>query len=147
MQTLLTVIMTWLSINFGLPETGELPAVELASRAEMAAVRQERVATGTSQALAPDVGEKVFAIYDDESATIYLHHDWSGATPAESSLLVHELVHHLQNVGGMEFACAGAREKVAYRAQRAWLELFDRTLEQEFGLDPMTVLVRSNCLM
>jgi hypothetical protein len=33
-----------------------------------------------------------------------------------------------------------------YRAQRAWLALFGRTLEQEFDIDPMTVLVRTNCL-
>ena len=55
------------------------------------------------------------------------------------------MVHHLQNVAGMKFACAGEREKDAYRAQRAWLELFGRTLEQEFELDPMTILLRTNC--
>jgi hypothetical protein len=45
----------------------------------------------------------------------------------------------------MTFACPGKREKDAYRAQRAWLELFDRTLEGEFGIDPMTLLVRTSC--
>ena len=38
-------------------------------------------------------GPAVHAIYDDGSRTIYLPEDWTGATPAEVSLLVHEMVH------------------------------------------------------
>jgi hypothetical protein len=87
----------------------------------------------------------VNAIYDDASRTIYLPEQWTGATPAEVSLLVHELVHHLQNVAGLKFDCAEAREKLAYSAQARWLELFGKTLVDEFSLDPMTVLVRTNC--
>ena len=44
MQALLTVIMTWLSINFGLPATHDHPSVELASPAQMATVRYSRLA-------------------------------------------------------------------------------------------------------
>ena len=153
MQALLTVIVTWLSINFGLPATHERPRVEFASPAQMAAVRYsrlaavrpDRVAAESGRLAPPKTGEDVFAIYDNATRTIYLHENWTGATPADSSLLVHEVVHHLQNAAGMKFACAGEREKDAYRAQRAWLALFGRTLEQEFELDPMTILLRSNC--
>jgi hypothetical protein len=153
MQALLTVIVTWLSINFGLPATYEHPRVELASPAQMAAVRHSRLAAMGRDRVAPEgerlaqreISEEVFAIYDDATRTIYLHRNWTGTTPADSSLLVHELVHHLQNVAAMKFDCAGEREKAAYRAQRAWLELFGRTLEQEFEIDPMTVLIRTNC--
>jgi hypothetical protein len=153
MQALLTVIVTWLSINFGLPAVYEYPRVELASPAQMAAVRYsrlaavrpDRVAAERGQLAPAEVGENVFAIYDDATRTIYLHQNWTGATPADSSLLVHEMVHHLQNIAGTKFACAGEREKDAYRAQRTWLELFGRTLEHEFELDPMTILVRTDC--
>lgn len=154
MQTLLAVIVTWLSINFGLPATDELPRVEFASPAQMAAVRDSRMtvpppgrtAAESGRPVPPETGGDVLAIYDDATRTIYLPRNWTGATPADSALLVHEMVHHLQNVAGTKFACAGEREKDAYRAQRAWLALFGRTPEQEFGLDPMTILLRTNCL-
>jgi hypothetical protein len=64
----------------------------------------------------------------------------------ELSVLVHEMVHHLQNAGGLKYACAQAREKTAYQAQDKWLRQFGRNLTVAFALDPMTVLVRTNCM-
>jgi hypothetical protein len=55
------------------------------------------------------------------------------------------MVHHLQNAANEKFACPQEREKHAYKAQREWLALFGRTIEQEFEIDAMTILVRSNC--
>lgn len=154
MEILLTTIILWLSANFGLATTDELPRVEIVSPAKMAEVRYNRLALIRSARpaveagrTAPhDLGHDVHAIYDDLGRTIYLHEQWTGASPAQTSLLVHEMVHHLQNVAGEKFMCAQEREKDAYRAQRAWLAQFGRTLEDEFGLDPMTVLVRTNCM-
>ena len=153
MQVLLTVLVTWLSANFGLPAISEHPRIEIVPPAKMAevrysrleATRSDRVAAETGRLALPEVGHDVFAIYDDLSRTIYLPKNWTGKTPAEVSVLVHELVHHLQNVGGLKYDCAEAREKPAYRAQSGWLELFGKNLGEEFDLDPMTVLVRTNC--
>jgi hypothetical protein len=153
MQALLTVLVTWLSASFGLPAIYEHPQIELVSPAKMAEVRYsrlgttrpDRVAAEAGRLAAPDIGHDVFAIYDDVSKTIYLPEGWTGRTPREISVLVHELVHHLQNVGTLTYFCAEAREKPAYRAQAAWLELFGKNLADEFDLDPMTVLVRTNC--
>jgi uncharacterized protein DUF6647 len=154
MQALLTVIVTWLSISFGLPTNYEHPRVELVSAAEMADVRHSRVASRlpdriaaeTAPSAPPEFGHEVHAIYDDGSRTIYLPAEWTVATPAEVSLLVHELVHHLQNVTGLTYDCPEAREKPAYRAQARWLELFGKNLADEFGLDAMTILLRTSCM-
>jgi hypothetical protein len=154
MQTLLTVIVTWLSMNFGLPAVYEHPRVQFASTAEMAEIRYglaasnrpDRVAAAAGQSASAEFAHDVQAIYDDRSSTIYLPEGWTGATPAEGSLLVHELVHHLQNAGGLRYGCAEAREKSAYQAQARWLELFGTSLAAEFELDAMTVLVRTNCM-
>ncbi|MCC6946418.1 MAG: hypothetical protein IT539_01495 [Bradyrhizobiaceae bacterium] len=154
MEALLTVLVTWLSANLDLPPIYDHPRIEMVSAAKMAEVRYSRIgaaqldrvaAEAGSQAL-PEIGHDVFAIYDDVGRTIYLPQGWTGTTPAEVSVLVHELVHHLQNVGRLAFDCAGEREKPAYRAQARWLELFGKSLAGEFGLDPMTVLVRTNCM-
>jgi hypothetical protein len=154
MQELLTVIVTWLSINFGLPPVYEHPRVEFVSAATMADVRysrlasnrQERVAAEAGHATQTKFGHDVHAIYDDLSRTIYLPEGWTGETPAEVSVLVHELVHHLQNVAVLKYDCSEAREKPAYQAQARWLELFDKNLAEEFEIDEMTVLVRTNCM-
>jgi hypothetical protein len=58
---------------------------------------------------------------------------------------VHEMVHHLQNVGGLKYPCPDAREKPAYLAQDRWLRRFGLDLETAFGIDLFTVLVRSAC--
>jgi hypothetical protein len=154
MQMLLTVIVTWLSINFGLPTSYEHPRVEFVSAARMAEVRYSRLGgTGVDRLTAEagrsapaEVGHDVKAIYDDLSRTIYLPDQWTAASPAEVSVLVHEMVHHLQNLGGLKYDCAAAREKPAYAAQARWLELFGKSLADEFELDGMTILVRTNCM-
>lgn len=91
-------------------------------------------------------GGALHAVYDNPSRTIYLPEDWSTDSPAGLSVLVHEMVNHLQNVAGLAYPCAAARERPAYRAQARWLGLFGTTLEAEFGVDPMTLLVRTTCV-
>jgi hypothetical protein len=60
--------------------------------------------------------------------------------------LVHEMVHHLQNVNGQKFECPAAREKPAYLAQDQWLKQFGHTLENDFNVDMFTVVVKSACI-
>jgi len=38
------------------------------------------------------------------------------------------MVHDLQNVGGLKYACPQAREKPVYQAQDKWLAQFNGTL-------------------
>jgi hypothetical protein len=144
MHALLTVIIAWLAVNFDLPVTDVHPQIAFVQPSEMAAVR-----IGRASENGPDSAEAesdaFFAVYDDQASVMYLPADWSPEGAAATSLLVHEMVHHLQNVAGLTYACAGEREKPAYAAQRAWLELFDMSIEEEFSLDAMTILVRTNC--
>jgi hypothetical protein len=155
MNALLTTIVTWLSIHFALPAIHEHPRIELVPPAKMAALRyrglaSDRVplpATVEHASDAPlDAAKNIVALYDREKKIIYLPEGWTGRTPAELSVLVHEMVHHLQNLGGERYECPAAMEKPAYKAQAKWLEQFDRTLEGEFELDGLTLLVRTNCL-
>ncbi len=153
MQTLLTVLMTWLSINAGLPAVHQHPGVEFVSATKMEEVRKRRL-TAAGQADAPrsealasnGAGHGVHGIYDDQGQTIYLPQGWTAASPADLSVLIHELAHHVQSVSKLRYDCAGAREKLAYEAQSRWLALFDKNLADEFQLDAMTILVRSNCM-
>jgi len=91
-------------------------------------------------------GSEIVAVYEDATQTIFLPEGWAGASPAEMSVLVHEMVHHLQGNAKLGYACPQEREKLAYAAQQRWLGLFGRTLSSEFEIDPFTLLVRTGCM-
>ncbi len=88
----------------------------------------------------------ILAVYDDTSNVIFLRQDWTGSTPADLSILVHEMVHRGQNLAGLKYACVQEREELAYEAQHRWLQLFGRNLESEFQIDPFSRLARSICM-
>jgi hypothetical protein len=78
--------------------------------------------------------------------TIYLPEGWTGSTAVEQSLLVHEMVHHLQSLGKLTYDCPQARERLAYTAQETWLARSERSLAGEFRIDPFMLAVSTRCI-
>lgn len=134
---LLEIIELWLVSNFDLVPAETAPELRTMPAADLVALRY-----GTGSQVRP--GDVVGA-YDHGSRTIYLIDDWSGRGAAEISVIVHEMVHHLQSSAGISFPCPAAREKLAYEAQDAWLRLFGTDLNGAFGIDPATLLVSTIC--
>ena len=151
MQAMLTVIVTWLSISLGLPATYDHPRVETVPHATLVALRygQSSSDPASKSAVAANGAipnaQDLVAVYDTPRRTIYLAEGWSGKTPAEVSVLVHEMVHHLQNLSGSKYECMQEREALAYKAQDMWLRLFGEDLEKTFEINPMALLVRTRC--
>jgi hypothetical protein len=153
-QTLLTEIVTWLSANFDLPAIQDHPSVEFVSPAKLASMRNEDRGflpdrtreTGIYQPVEATHQRETVALYEGTTKTIFLSNTWTGTTPAEQSVLVHEMVHHLQNLGKLKFECPMAREKLAYIAQNQWLKQFGKDLETEFQVDMFTILISSACM-
>lgn len=146
MEQLIAVIVAWLSFNYALPDDAPMPTVRYAAPAQIAQMRLRPFASLNDAAVAREVArQEVVAIYDDDRATVYLPHGWTGRDPVESSVLVHELVHHLQAVAGIRYACPQEREALAFRAQEEWLRLFGSSLERAFSIDGLTLLVRTTC--
>ena len=154
MDALMTTIAIWLSANFGFPEAAIHPHVKFVNQHDLVEARASILETEEEKAklrasLAgggdPGQGHGFVALYDDTSRTIYLQEDWSTTSAADVSVLVHEMVHHLQNEGGIEYPCEEGREHPAYQAQRKWLENAGTNLEQEFEIDAMTLLVLTKC--
>jgi hypothetical protein len=135
--SLIDTIELWLVTNFDL-EAGASPP----DLVTVAASRLVEIRYGAASAVSPG---DVMGAYDDASRTIYLTEGWNGRTPEQLSVLVHEMVHHLQASADMRFACPAEREVLAYRAQDAWLRLFGMDLESAFGIDPATLLVATVC--
>jgi hypothetical protein len=149
----LNEIARWLSENFDLPYADDPPRVERATPAHLLRLRYRALLPLRSQAIGgehstplPEYRRELVAVYDDSSRTIYLPEGWTGATVAEQSVVVHEMVHHLQNLAGLKYACGGAREKPAYLAQAHWLKSHGLELEKEFEVDMFTVVGLSACM-
>jgi hypothetical protein len=153
-QGLLTEIAAWLSTNFDLPAIATPPRIELVSSAKLATMRYEDSdfsggpsrLTGVNVPIEAALQRNVVALYNYKTETIFLLDTWTGTSPAERSVVVHEMVNRLQNLANLEFECPQAREKRAYEAQNQWLEQFGTNLETEFELDKFTVLVSSACM-
>jgi hypothetical protein len=147
---LVDAIGKWIAATIDLRPVSERPAFRFAPRAMLADLRYGRILAGAKAGAmtgydptrpAPDI----VAFYDRSTKTIYLADDWSG-NPVHLSVLVHEMVHHFQNVAGLRYPCPEAREHLAYLAQNKWLALFGSGLEAAFGLDRLTMLVKTNCI-
>jgi hypothetical protein len=141
MEALLTAIVIWLSANYSLPASFDHPRVAFVSAEKITSARHENIGQMPLNQSESDI----VSLYNDDQRTIYLRDEWTGKTPADLSILVHEMVHHLQNIGRLKFECPQAREEVAYQAQERWLGLFGRDLSRDFQMDPFTILVKSNC--
>jgi hypothetical protein len=135
--SLLDTIELWLVANFDLEPAADQPELVIVAASELVEMRY-------GSASSVSAGE-VMGAYDEASRTIYLTDGWNGRTADQVSVLVHEMVHHLQSSGDMRFACPAEREALAYRAQDAWLRLFGMGLESAFGIDPATLLVATVC--
>lgn len=153
METLGAALMLWISVNFGMPvERVAPPAVERIPAEAIARIHHQPDAPATESIaghrlladLTPAM-RTVVAVYDSRTATIYLPEDWSAGDAADLSVLVHELVHHLQFATGARYGCPQERERLAFDAQDAWLKQFGSSLEEAFGIDPFTRLVRTIC--
>lgn len=151
MDALLTAIVTWLSFNLELPANYGHPVVEFASQQEIerlhrTGVSLEKFSSYTVNNPTASGGRSdIVAVYSEESRTITLEDTWTGVSPAELSVLVHEMVHHLQAVSELKYECAGARERLAYEAQEKSLGHFGRSIEAEFGIDQFTLKVLTTC--
>jgi hypothetical protein len=151
-QPLLAPIAIWLSREFDLPAIERYPEVKLLSAAAITALRYQGLAPHAPNKIAsqgepatPQASGDTVAIYSDREQTIYLTEGWSGRTPADLSVLVHEMVHHFQNVLGLKHECAQEREQLAYKAQERWLGLFGHSLEQDFEVDGFSLLAKTRC--
>jgi hypothetical protein len=109
-QALLAAIDTWLSIEFDLPAIREHPRLKLVPFAKITDLRFKESLSNKTGIAANDHATSsgqvdTVAVYHDATQTIYLPQGWSGSTPAELSVLVHEMVHHFQNVLGLKHEC------------------------------------------
>jgi hypothetical protein len=145
----MTNIVNWLTAIFDLPANSQHPKVQMNAADTILLLRHKAVTVERQREVlahyAKSPGREIIALYNPLTKTIHLPEGWAGRTPAEESVLVHELVHHLQHEGRLTYACTEASEELAYEAQERWLGLYGLSLESEFNLDPFTLLTKRLC--
>src|SRR4051812_2907671 len=113
---LLTAIVTWISANFALPPDYDHPQLKLVPAMEITFLRYQAFTPAQRRdvlkSLADNTGDshsrEAVAVYDDRTRTIFLPDTWTGETPADLSVLVHEMVHHLQNRAHIKYERANS---------------------------------------
>jgi hypothetical protein len=149
-EEMLTAVESWVSSQFDLPAIHEHPRIEFAPPAKITSLRFTDLLSDPKTQVEPNnrassAQHDTIAIYYDATRTIYLPVGWTGGTLAELSVLVHEVVHHFQNVFGLKYECLQEREKLAYIAQDRWLAQFGHSLESDFHIDAFSQFVKTQC--
>jgi hypothetical protein len=139
-DALALVVAAWISHETGLPMPAAMPRIIKLDRADLSMRFRGETAGRTTDGVS-----EVVALYDQARRTILLPEGWTGATPAETSILVHEMVHHMQTAAGLRYSCPGEREALAFRAQANWLARFGESLERSFGINDMFLKLATIC--
>jgi hypothetical protein len=86
------------------------------------------------------------AFYNFTNATIYLPDTWRPTELYDQSMLLHELVHHLQAQNNVKVPCQVAFERQAYDLQVTWLR--EQGVENPYalmGTNALAIYVISAC--
>ena len=98
-----------------------------------------------------DGGEtNILGLYHSLSGTIYLSKDFWWASTRDQSILLHELVHHMQYSRDYKYyksLCKGDIEKEAYDLQEKWLAIRGLDLGKTIDLGPLMRHVLTQCDM
>jgi len=135
----MSAMMVWIASVSGLPEPEHPPAVRRLPPAEIAE-RARPAAARVSQA-----GGTYLALYRPAHSTILLRADWSRDSLRDRSILVHELVHHMQDAAGRGYPCPAAREREAYALQARWLEERGGSLSETLGINTLHLILVTRC--
>lgn len=121
MGELIAALMIWINAYTGLPVPAEQPLVLFVDQCE---IRQ--IYAGSGAVDCEDMESmRAAALYMPERKTVYLPDTWQAGDLGDVSMLLHELVHHMQAESGQKMkdtGCTGGLvERPAYDAQEGFL--------------------------
>ena len=138
MKEILLSLLMWINQNSGFVYDGQpLPAVKQISNTQLAHIMFE----GNVPAGYDEYG--LVALYQNIEETIYISDTVDLDSDYGKSVLVHELVHHLQFKAGVhkDVFCLKSLERDAYELQNSYLV----SLNYAAPFDKMNILFKSLC--
>lgn len=137
MDTLIITLIAWIAAHSNLA-VADRPHIEMVPRQTMSSLYFGAASTKNFYDLE--------AFYLPAKATVYLPESWRPAGLRDKSILVHELVHHLQAINNVRVSCPAALEREAYDLQFKWLR--EQGVEDPYeysGLNVLTVILAGIC--
>lgn len=128
MEILLAILIQWLAVNTDI-QIDEYPSVKIVSE----------------EYLHKEFGSPVYAFYNYSTKTVYISNKVDLSSHKGKSILVHELVHHYQNISGLRqtYLCIAESERLAYTTQKKYLLYYKAPLMKELG--EFNIIMRSIC--
>lgn len=127
-------LIHWIAAKTGWP-VRDAPPIKFVSRDDLA-----KMFGGTADGL------HVEALYSDRDHSVYLPNGWKADTLRRRSILLHELVHHLQYLNHPKVTCESEYELQAFKLQLAWLS--EKGVEDPLdflGIDPFLFFMLGKC--
>ena len=113
MKEILIALMIWIGANTDYNTDVPLPVVEFKTQVEM-----ESLYYGERKREEGDL----YGFYNLKKNIIILPDTWDSARPFDLGLLVHEMIHYLQDVNKIQFQCVAEMEADAWPLQKQYLE-------------------------
>ena len=134
MKEILTALMIWLGANTTLDTNHDIPKVVFLPQEKM-----EQIYYVDEPEKLPN---ELHGIYDTDSDTIILRDTWDRRKPWDMGVLVHEMVHYLQDMNNVDFQCTAQMEKDAWPIQQKYLK--DQH-DYDWEYDSLWYMVISTC--
>ena len=141
MDALMYALMAWASAQTGIAPADTLPSVIYAAPEEMIEMQYPDSDGGAAAS-----GFRVVALYHPDNAEIYLPIGFDAADPVDVSVLLHELVHHMQYEAEVSYACRGEMERVAYETQGEYLSTVGIDLLEAMEMNGLFLHLVTSCL-
>ncbi len=126
--------MIWLGANTPFDTNHDIPNVLFLTQSQM-----EELYYVEDQEKFPN---QLHGLYNRENNTIVLPDTWDRRKPWDLGVLIHEMVHYLQDVNQLEFECTAQMEKEAWPIQKQYLK---EQHNYDWDYDQLWFLVVSNC--
>ena len=114
MKEIITALMIWLGANTTLDTNHDIPNVLFLTQEQM-----EKLYYHEDQEKFPN---QLHGLYDKESDTIILPDTWDRRDPWDLAVLLHEMVHYLQDMNNLKFNCTAEMERDAWPIQKRYLK-------------------------
>lgn len=133
MKEILVAIMLWLSSNTYFNTNHELPKVIFLPQEQLNEMYYEEQEHGSNS---------LHGLYEKETDTIYLPDTWDRRKAWDQGVLLHEVMHYLQDVNGMYFNCVAEMEKDVWPIQQHYLK---QVHGYTWNYDELWYMVISTC--
>lgn len=144
MPELIAALMVWAHALTGLPVPAEMPTVVKTEPCEI-----QKIHSPGAECVTDDKSMRPVALYLHERGTILLPKDWDANDLGDVSMLLHEIVHHMQHKSGLTIdnvACVGLQlERPAYEVQIAFLEAAGVDPWETMGLNEVMYWFITDC--